>query len=125
MDIIDIKRKTGNAWNPYLYNWCGVRDGGQPSLTRPTKDRLYIKILLKLNEDSLWHTTKRDIYDAIGMETTPTHYHNCVWRSLRNAGFLDMERIGNAYKYKITKKGKDYLKYYGFIEVNLMEVELW
>lgn len=123
MEILKPKNKIWNTQTVKRQPFYGWKyRTGQTSLSRPNENRLYVKILKSLISAP---ASKRDVYDSIGMIATPTHYYNCIWASLRNAGFLDMERKGTTFEYKITKQGMDYLKMYGLIKVNLMEVKLW
>lgn len=98
--------KSNPIFNPKVKTNRGSRTG-QPSFTRPTKDCLYIRILtlfLKNNQ----RFTRKETYDKLGMDC-PVYYHNCVWTGLKNAGFIDKERMGRTFTYQITEKGIEYL----------------
>ena len=86
--------KSNTIFNPELYSsYCGCRVG-QPAFTQPTKDCLYIRILtLFVNNNQRF--TRKETYDKLNMDC-PAHYHNCVWTGLRNAGFINKERVGKS-----------------------------
>lgn len=99
--------KSNIIFNPKLYSSYRGRRVGQPAFTRPTKDCLYIRILnLFLNNNQRF--TRKETYDKLDMDC-PANYHNCVWTGLKNAGFINKERIGKTFTYQITEKGTEYL----------------
>lgn len=99
--------KSNTIFNPKLYSsYRGLRVG-QPAFTRPTKDCLYIRILtLFVNNNQRF--TRKETYDKLDMGC-PANYHNCVWTGLKNAGFINKERVGKTFTYQITEKGTEYL----------------
>lgn len=99
--------KSNIIFNPKVKSCRGRYRTGQPAFTRPTKDCLYIRILtlfLKNNQ----RFTRKETYDKLDMDC-PVYYHNCVWTGLKNAGFINKERMGRTFTYQITEKGVEYL----------------
>jgi hypothetical protein len=81
---------------------------------KPTKDRMYIKILNQLVDGP---KTKAEVHLAIGLKD-PTikngrrhanNYYTSVWQELRRAGLVDFEREDGTVKWFITPRGMDLL----------------
>ena len=79
---------------------------------KPTKDRMYIKILNQLLDGP---KTKAEVHLALGLEDPTTkdsegrasNYYTSVWQELRRAGLVDFERENGKVRWFITPRGMD------------------